>query len=265
MYVYNIHMYAYKFAFKLVLCVSIHLLANYFANVFLVYLHILLFASFFLFVYPSVRLLLNFVPLSTLCLVDSFIHELPLLSSLQMLLHLLYFSVFTSWTMYLWFVDGCQIYALLHQFLHTSICLFTGQCSICLWMDLSCFCVYLYLLVNRTCIFIWLWTYVFIIFNSIIWPVYMYPCSIYMYVYLLLLNCLCLLVYLLVSLCWNDDLSIYSFLHLCVCVCFLLFMSYLSICLSFAYLLISSPYFLSSCSFAFLFVHFLTYSLIYFC
>ena len=128
---------------------------------------------------------------------------------------------------------------------------------------LSCFCVYLYLLVNRTCIFIWLWTYVFIIFNSIIWPVYMYPCSTYMYVYLLLLNCLCLLVYLLVSLCWNDDLSIYSFLHLCVC--FLLFMSYLSICLSFAHLLISSPYFLSSCSFAFLFVHFLTYSLIYFC
>ena len=135
------HLYVYKFAFKLVLCFSIHLLANYLPMYFLC----ICICSY---IFLSIRLSAcwSLIELrSSIYLVSSwFIHSWTsfafMFANACSFTLLLCFStcLFTSLTMYLylWFVDRCQIYSLLHQFLHASICLFIGQCSICLWVSI---------------------------------------------------------------------------------------------------------------------------------
>lgn len=135
------HLYVYKFAFELVLCFSIHLLANYLPMYFLC----ICICSY---IFLSIRLSAcwSLIELrSSIYLVSSwFIHSWTsfafMFANACSFTLLLCFStcLFTSLTMYLylWFVDRCQIYSLLHQFLHASICLFIGQCSICLWVSI---------------------------------------------------------------------------------------------------------------------------------
>ena len=269
------HLYVYKFAFKLVLCFSIHLLANYLPMYFLC----ICICSY---IFLSIRLSAcwSLIELrSSIYLVSSwFIHSWTsfafMFANACSFTLLLCFStcLFTSLTMYLylWFVDRCQIYSLLHQFLHASICLFIGQCSICLWVSIHGLILLLCILLFACESYLYLhlivsWCIYHLQFNYLTY-VSIFYLHIYIYVYLLILK-LFMSVSLSACLFVLKCLFVYLFICSCVCVClvaYVLFV-YLLICLLFAYLLISSPCFLSSCLFAFLFVHVLSYSLIYFC